>query len=211
MPMGAPRGDSEQTKTEIIAAALPLFAQRGILAVSVRDIAKSAGVTHGLVHHYFGTKEHLVEEVIRSAIASNAAVLAANPITASPDSRDVMRRLIRHFLTEGRNMALLIAHAELTGFEPEKLLPPGTVTSVGMIAKRFAELQAETQPKGPHIDPALASVYLGAAMFGLIVLHPWLLTSAGLPAEDYERRLDELVETALAFIELTLGMLPQQE
>ncbi len=41
-------------------AARRLFAEHAIRAVSVRDVAKEAGVTHGLVHHYFGTKEQLI-------------------------------------------------------------------------------------------------------------------------------------------------------
>jgi AcrR family transcriptional regulator len=209
--MAAPRGDSEQTKAAIIAAAERLFAERGILAVTVRDIAKGAGVTHGLVHHYFGAKEQLVGEVLRSTISSSTAVLAANPITSSPDSLDVMRRLVRHFLTEGRSAALLIARAELAGFEPERMVPAGTIGTVGMMAKRFAEIQAETKPAGPRVDPALAAVFVGAAMFGLIILHPWLMTAAGLPAEDYDRRLDEVVETTVAFLALTLGMLPEPQ
>ena len=208
--MGTPRGDSEQTKVEIIAAARQLFAEHDLLAVSVRDVAKAAGVTHGLVHHYFGTKEQLIAEVLKSAILSSAEVLAANPITTSPDSLDVLRRVIRHFLTDGRTTALLIARAELAGFEPEKYLP-GVVSTVGIMAERFAELQAEIKPKEPRIDPALASVCVGAAMFGLTILHPWLMIAAGLPPEDYQRRIDEVVETAVAFVGLTLGMSPEQE
>ena len=206
--MGRPRGDSEQTKAQIISAATQMFAEHGILAVTVRDIAKAAGVTHGLVHHYFGTKEQLVGEVLKSAITASAEVLTANPIDASPNSIDVMRRVARHFLTEGRGTALLIARAELTGFEPEKLVPPGTTNTFGVMAQRFAELQAEIKPQGPHIDPALTAVFVGAALFGLTILHPWLLTAAGLSAEDYESRLDELVETTVAFVALALGMSP---
>src|SRR4249919_3269954 len=35
-------------------AANELFAERGYEEVSVEDIARAAGVTRGLVHHYFG-------------------------------------------------------------------------------------------------------------------------------------------------------------
>jgi AcrR family transcriptional regulator len=208
--VSAPRGDSEQTKAEILAAARLLFAEQGILAVSVRDVAKAAGVTHGLVHHYFGTKERLVAEVIKEEIASGANVLATNPISASPDSLEVIRRVIRRYLTEGTKSALLIARAELAGFEPEKMRPPGAPSSGVMMAERFAELQAEIRPEGPHLDPALAGVFIGAALFGLITMHPWLMTSAGLPAEDYESRLDEIVEIAVAFVALTIGLQPGQ-
>jgi AcrR family transcriptional regulator len=206
--MNASRGDSEQTKAAIIAAARGLFAAKGILAVSVRDVAGAAGVTHGLVHHYFGTKEQLITEVIRNEVTSNAGVLLSNPISASPDSLDVMRRVLRHFLTEARESALLIARAELTGLEPEKMRPEGTVGTLEMMSRRFAELQADTGTQGLRVDPALASVFVGAAVMGLVTMHPWLMASAGLKPEDYETRLDEIVETMLAFIGMAIG-LPQ--
>jgi AcrR family transcriptional regulator len=40
-------------------AALQLFAERGIEGASIRDIAKAAGVSSGLVRHHFGSKEAL--------------------------------------------------------------------------------------------------------------------------------------------------------
>jgi len=71
------------------------LAERGIRVVSVRDVAEGAGVTHGLVHHYFGTKEQLTEEVIRSEVTFAAELLTTNPIDASLDSLEVIRRVLR--------------------------------------------------------------------------------------------------------------------
>ena len=43
-----------QRRDQILDAANALFAERGYEEVSVEDIARAAGVTRGLVHHYFG-------------------------------------------------------------------------------------------------------------------------------------------------------------
>ena len=43
--------------------ALTLFAERGVDAVSVRDVASAAGVSPGLVVHHFGTKDALRQAV----------------------------------------------------------------------------------------------------------------------------------------------------
>jgi AcrR family transcriptional regulator len=40
-------------------AAITLFADRGIAAATIRDIAQAAGVSSGLVRHHFGSKEGL--------------------------------------------------------------------------------------------------------------------------------------------------------
>ena len=44
---------------EILDAANALFAERGYDEVSVEDIAHAAGVTRGLVHHYFGGRKQV--------------------------------------------------------------------------------------------------------------------------------------------------------
>ncbi len=44
---------------EILDAANELFAERGYDEVSVEDIAHAAGVTRGLVHHYFGGRKEV--------------------------------------------------------------------------------------------------------------------------------------------------------
>ena len=48
------RLDREQRRQQILDVANDLFAERGYEEVSVEDIASAAGVTRGLVHHYFG-------------------------------------------------------------------------------------------------------------------------------------------------------------
>ena len=48
-----------QRRDQILDAANELFAERGYDEVSVEDIASSAGVTRGLVHHYFGGRKEV--------------------------------------------------------------------------------------------------------------------------------------------------------
>ena len=65
-------------------AANNLFVEHGYAEVSVEDIARAAGVTRGLVHHYFGGRqevyvalverlgEKLVEEALRRPVGRGA-------------------------------------------------------------------------------------------------------------------------------------------
>src|SRR4051812_17091280 len=48
------RLDPAQRREQILESAGALFAQRPYDEVSIEDIASAAGVTRGLVHHYFG-------------------------------------------------------------------------------------------------------------------------------------------------------------
>ncbi len=53
------RLDPEQRSEQILDAANALFAERGYDEVTVEDIARSAGVARGLVHHYFGGRKEV--------------------------------------------------------------------------------------------------------------------------------------------------------
>lgn len=49
--------------------AMRLFAERGAAAVTVREIARAAGVSPGLVIHHYGSKDGLKDAVDRRAVA----------------------------------------------------------------------------------------------------------------------------------------------
>lgn len=53
-------------KSEIIDASMQCIHEHGIASTSLKRIAQLAGVTSGLILHYFGDKESLLEEVYRS-------------------------------------------------------------------------------------------------------------------------------------------------
>nr|WP_243757452.1 TetR family transcriptional regulator [Allobranchiibius sp. GilTou38] len=64
---GRPRGGSD-ARERIIAAARTRFEHDGYAAVSVRAIARDAGVDHSLVNYHFGTKEALFGHVLAIAM-----------------------------------------------------------------------------------------------------------------------------------------------
>jgi TetR/AcrR family transcriptional regulator, fatty acid metabolism regulator protein len=55
----------EDKRTLIRSAAVHAFAKKGYHACRVSDIAEEAGVAYGLVYHYFGSKEAVLETVFR--------------------------------------------------------------------------------------------------------------------------------------------------
>ena len=49
------------TRDKILSASIALFAEKGLSATSVQDIAKRADVSVGLMYHYFKTKEEVFD------------------------------------------------------------------------------------------------------------------------------------------------------
>jgi AcrR family transcriptional regulator len=57
------------TQRRILDSAITLFAQHGFAEVTVRDIAEHAGANVAAISYYFGAKEQLIKEAIRTVIA----------------------------------------------------------------------------------------------------------------------------------------------
>jgi AcrR family transcriptional regulator len=56
---------SEERRRELLTAAVRVFARRGYHSARVGDIAAEAGVAHGLLYHYFPSKEDLLATIFR--------------------------------------------------------------------------------------------------------------------------------------------------
>jgi len=61
------KGDDK--RNEITAAAEKMFSENGFEATSTRDIAAAANVNIAMISYYFGSKEHLLEEIIDARLA----------------------------------------------------------------------------------------------------------------------------------------------
>ena len=94
--MNAPRKyqrlDPATRREQILDAANELFAERGYDEVTIDDIAKSAGVVRGLVHHYFGGRKDvyvallerlggLREEALRPPVGRSARARVADSVS----------------------------------------------------------------------------------------------------------------------------------
>ncbi len=63
----------EERPKQILAAALEVFAERGLAAARLDDIAKRAGLSKGTIYLYFPNKEELFREVVRTSVVAYIA------------------------------------------------------------------------------------------------------------------------------------------
>ena len=77
---------TEATRSALIAAARPLFAQRGYAGVGTEEIARAAGVTRGALYHHFAGKRELFEAVYERIEIELAERIASGALQASASS-----------------------------------------------------------------------------------------------------------------------------
>lgn len=64
-------------RDSLLDAAAQLLAQNGAQALTLREVAKAAGVSHAAPYHHFPSREHLLAAVAAQAFAGLAAAMAA--------------------------------------------------------------------------------------------------------------------------------------
>ncbi len=122
--MPRPPGENQRIRDErheqILRAAARVFARKGLAATKITDIAEAAGTSHGLVYHYFTSKEEIFRQLITRALGGMSRLLA------EADSRGgtATERLgwligeLTASAKEAEDDALLIQHALISDSVP---------------------------------------------------------------------------------------------
>ena len=105
-----------ERRDQILDAANTLFAERGYEEVLVEDIARAAGVTRGLVHHYFGGRKEvymalverlggLREEGLRPPVGRSARARVADTVSRWLDWTEANRTIYLGTIAPGEDIA----------------------------------------------------------------------------------------------------------
>ena len=144
--------------SEILDAAVAVFAEKGFSAARMEDIAHKAGVTKGTIYLYFQGKEDVFKSLIRESIGQTITTNAMNAAHFEGSSRELIRIVLTamsNFLLSTDRIVLpkiIIAESgnfpELARFYREEVIDRGLglLTSVvdrGIARGEFRELPAE--------------------------------------------------------------------
>lgn len=177
----------EASTAALIEAARRLFAAHGPSAVSLRDIAREAGVNHGLIHHYIGSKDDLLRLVVEQS--TTRALEELGDVTDPVEAIAALRRM-----SEDDTFSRLLTWALLQGFDP------------GAFHGRSAAIEAIGQTAGDESRAVRIALAIEIVQkVGWDVLGRWALEATGLDDDDAEevrrttrRLVDQLLEQARA-------------
>src|SRR4051794_18368412 len=87
---------AEDKRRLILAAAVRVFAAQGFEASRVGDVAREAGVAYGLVYHYFGSKDAVLEAVFREQWGRLLAAVALAEETGetAPEQLELVVKIV---------------------------------------------------------------------------------------------------------------------
>jgi len=166
------RRDAAVTRDALLIAARALLAERGVTQTTTRDIAAAVGVNQALISRYFGSKENLFVEAVRTEGSSVGDIVASAPLA------DVPERILREVLeanASGRGTTALLAG----------VVNSEAITAVirEMVKKMF------TQDLGGRLgdpDGALRAELLNALVVGITVMREKIGSPALVQADSDE-------------------------
>jgi TetR/AcrR family transcriptional regulator, repressor for neighboring sulfatase len=163
------RASSEEA---LIRATAELLSNVGPNAVSVRAIAERAGVNHGLVHHYFGSKGGLIRAVLEVLASDSDAAIREHGLDAVLDPADDRVRM---------HVRVLVRVLLDDAVPPDYQAPFPIVDHLRRLSSEAPSVDEETARYRAMQTAALTA--------GWIIFEPWLLGS-GDPQDVARARAD---------------------
>jgi AcrR family transcriptional regulator len=153
----------EEKRRVILDAAVRVFARKGYHTCRVGDIAEEAGVAHGLLYHYFTSKDEVLETVFRDTWTEVLGAFTA--VERSDDAPREQLREVAAILLGGwrRNPDLVRVLVREVARSPHV---QGKVDELGAAFEAIERIVARGQATGvfrSDLDPRLASwIFYGA-------------------------------------------------
>ncbi|MBY6414665.1 TetR/AcrR family transcriptional regulator [Rhodococcus sp. BP-252] len=143
-------------RSALLAAAVHVVAERGLRRLTYREVARQAGVAHGLVAHHFGSGESLLEAALEFSLHNSVTAISSRPGSGDIDA-----------LLEGLS-SMIDANPHDQAFQYELMLEsrrtPGLTVHVRAIYDAYIEaLRCELSAAGVDPDPALCHLVYSAA------------------------------------------------
>lgn len=97
-------------RERLIAAGSKVFWDKGFGGASVREICDQAGTSSNMIHHYFGSKQGLYDEIL-AGFSESLLVVPIRIISEPPHNRENLIARLEIFVTE--TLEAIIAQPEL--------------------------------------------------------------------------------------------------
>ncbi|HEX6702101.1 MAG TPA: TetR/AcrR family transcriptional regulator [Gaiellaceae bacterium] len=195
------RSIAQEEKRRLIRdAAVRVFARKGFHTCRVADIAEEAGVAHGLLYHYFASKDELLEIVFRETWAELLDAIRVVEESGEP-AREQLRQVAAIMLRSWRRDPDLIrVLVREIGRSPELQRRIDALRQVFDAVARIVERGQDSGEFRSELDPRLASfVFYGALE---AILTGWVLGQLRDGDDDVRRAERALVEIVCSGLEV---------
>ena len=183
-------------RQELLDAAVRVFARKGFRAARVGDIAEEAGVAHGLLYHYFRSKDEVLETIFRDTwrlLVTETERIEASGVPLPEQLRRFARIYLGSWLLTPELIGVLVREIARSPQVGE------TVDEIGGLFRALARMIEAARVRGEvraDCDATLAAW----AVYGALeeILTGWVLEQLPCDDEDVEQAIATVVAVASA-------------
>jgi TetR/AcrR family transcriptional regulator, fatty acid metabolism regulator protein len=186
---------AEDKRRQLLDAAVRVFARKGFHASRVGDIAEEAGVAHGLLYHYFKSKDDVLEAVFHenwSLLQLRIASVEETDEPAADQLRHIAAIVLRTWLHLPDVVTVVVREF---GRSPELAERIGELAQPIEVIERTIRRGIERGEFRSDFDPRIAAT----VVYGSIdeVLTGWVLGRLPSGEEDVAKAERTLLEVSL--------------
>jgi AcrR family transcriptional regulator len=179
-------------RRDLVRAAIRVFARKGFHAARVGDIAEEAGVAHGLLYHYFASKEDVLESIFRETwtrVVEQATVLEASGEPLPDQLRGFASFYLGTWLSAPNLARVMIREVARSPHVGERV---GVLRDALAALRRMIEAAQARGDVRADADPQLATW----AFYGALeeILGGWVLGQLPGGEADVERAVSTVVD-----------------
>jgi len=106
----APRKASDEKAALIIEAARKVLTRQGYTRTTIKEVAAEAGVSRGLLHYYFKSKEEMLFMVVRQSVAASSQLTERtfSQSNSIPEIAANICQALRYFVEESPDLISII-------------------------------------------------------------------------------------------------------
>jgi TetR/AcrR family transcriptional regulator, fatty acid metabolism regulator protein len=148
---------SAERRRQILDAAVRVFARKGFHTCRVGDVAEEAGISHGLLYHYFASKDELLEAVFTETwreLLDSLAAIERSELAAREQLRQVAAVLLRSWRRQPDVVRVLVQEFGRSGELQTRL---ADLQAVEQVIERIVRRGQQTGEFRDDVDPRLAS------------------------------------------------------
>ncbi len=175
-------------RDRLIEAGTALFSQHGFAAATVRDICGHAEVGGNMVHHYFGNKQGLFDEIM-SGFTEDVWQVPIRIIASPPESMESLISRLEIFFEE--TFEALVAHRRLYEMAVREKMIFEVFTSYTTQFVRYIEAAKQAGFVRETLDIEMLTGFVLDRLGNQILFASWIEKTSGhnvLTDRDYRRR-----------------------
>jgi AcrR family transcriptional regulator len=175
-------------RERLIAAGSAVFSRQGFGGASVREICALAGTTSNMIHHYFGSKQGLYDEIL-SGFSERVLVVPIRIISEPPRNRENLISRLEIFV--GETLEAIIAQPDLYRLVIREQIIFDVFKTYNEKLVKFLESAKEAGIVRPEIDSEMLTGVILDRLGNQIMYAPWIKETSGqdiVSDESYRKR-----------------------